>query len=150
MDGIRRATSNGVREGLVLMEPDRIDERLAPVIESGLPFVAIAKPEEFPQGSVVDLDFEMLGRMVGERALEEECSRLLLFGAPGRKRARNDVARFLAGVEQTAQDARSRPCRASARLSSVSELAVRVLVFLLRSEGATSRIALVEPRWLGG
>lgn len=150
MDGIRRATSNGVREGLILMEPDRNDESLAPVIESGLPFVAIAKPEEFPQGSVVDLDFEMLGRMVVERALEEECSRLLLFGAPGRKRARNDVARFLAGVEQAAQDARSRPCRAGARLSSASELAVRVLVRLLRSEGAGPRITLVEPRWLEG
>lgn len=64
------------------MEPDRIDERLAPVIESGLPFFTIGKPDEFPQGSVVDLDFGMLGRMVVERALEEECNRLLLFGAP--------------------------------------------------------------------
>lgn len=45
MDGIRRVTSNGVREGLILTEPDRIDERLAPVIESGLPFAAIANPE---------------------------------------------------------------------------------------------------------
>lgn len=82
MDGIRRVTSNGVREGLILMEPDRIDERLAPVIESGLLFFTIGKPEEFPQGSVVHLAFGMLGRMVVERALEEECNRLLPFGAP--------------------------------------------------------------------
>lgn len=31
---------------------------------------------------MVDLDFGMLGRMVVERPLEEECNRLLLFGAP--------------------------------------------------------------------
>src|SRR5690606_31073023 len=219
-DGIRRVTSTGVCEGLILMELDRIDERIAPVIESGLPFVTIGKPEEFPQGSVVDLDFEMLGRMVVERALEEGCNRLLLFGAPGRKRARNDVARFLAGVEQMAQDApleivldagalAEAPERAlrltlpgqrtalfgitgvrqvlfamaatgalvddtrlfialsgseladvSPLLASVpqvdprrieiSELAVAELVRLLRTEGASPRITLVEPRWLEG
>lgn len=148
MNGIRRATSNGVREGLILMEPDRIDERLAPVIESGLPFVAIAKPEEFPQGSVVD--FEMPGWMVVERALEEECSRLHALRGARTQACPQRRGPLPAGVEETAQDGRSRPCRASARLSSASELAVRVLVCLLRSEGATSRIALVEPRWLGG
>ncbi|MEJ6542162.1 hypothetical protein ACFU1Q_08150 [Brachybacterium paraconglomeratum] len=31
---------------------------------------------------MVDLDFGMLGRMVVERPLEEECNRLLLFGTP--------------------------------------------------------------------
>jgi DNA-binding LacI/PurR family transcriptional regulator len=219
-DGIRRVVRTGVCEGLLLMELDRIDERVAPVLESGLPFVTIGKPEEFPQGSVVDLDFEMLGRMVVERAVEEQCDRLLLFGAPGRKRARNDVARFLAGVETMADDQGLEvildagalaevPDRAlrltlpnqrtalfgitgvrqvlfamaatgalvddtrllialsgadlldvspllaavpqvDPRRVEISELAVQELVRLLRTEGATPRITLVEPRWLEG
>lgn len=101
--GIRRVVRTGVCEALILMELGRHDERVSPVIESGLPFVTIGKPEEFPQGSVVDLDFELLGRMVADRAVAEECERLLLFGAPGRKRDRNDVSRFLDGVEESAQ-----------------------------------------------
>jgi DNA-binding LacI/PurR family transcriptional regulator len=219
-DGIRRVVSTGVCEGLILMELDRFDERVAPVIESGLPFVTIGKPEEFPQGSVIDLDFEMLGHMVVECALEEQCDRLLLFGAPGRKRARNDVARFLAGVEQAAEEAALEvildagalaevPERAlrltlpnqrtalfgitgvrqvlfamaatgalvddtrllialsgqdlvdispllaavpqlDPRRVEISELAVQELVRLLRTEEATPRITLVEPRWLEG
>ncbi|MGO2607964.1 MAG: LacI family DNA-binding transcriptional regulator [Brachybacterium tyrofermentans] len=102
--GIRRVVRTGVCEALILMELGRHDERVAPVIESGLPFVTIGKPDEFPQGSVVDLDFEMLGGMIVERAVEEQCDRLLLFGEPGRKRSRNDVARFLAGVEDAASE----------------------------------------------
>ncbi|MGP9681096.1 MULTISPECIES: LacI family DNA-binding transcriptional regulator [unclassified Brachybacterium] len=102
--GIRRVVRTGVCEALILMELGRHDERVAPVIDSGLPFVTIGKPDEFPQGSVVDLDFEMLGGMIVERAVEEQCDRLLLFGEPGRKRSRNDVARFLAGVEDAASE----------------------------------------------
>ena len=219
-DGIRRIVRTGVCEGLILMELDRIDERVAPVIESGLPFVTIGKPEEFPQGSVIDLDFEMLGGMVVERAVEEGCDRLLLFGAPGRKRARNDVARFLGGVETSAEEQDLElildagalaevperalrltlpnqrtalfgitgvrqvlfamaatgalvddtrllialsgadlldvsPLLASVpqldpRRVEISELAVQELVRLLRTEGASPRITLVEPRWLEG
>ena len=219
-DGIRRIVRTGVCEGLILMELDPIDERVAPVIESGLPFVTIGKPEEFPQGSVIDLDFEMLGSMVVERALEEGCDRLLLFGAPGRKRARNDVARFLAGVETSAEEQDLElildagalaevperalrltlptqrtalfgitgvrqvlfamaatgalvddtrllialsgadlldvsPLLASVpqldpRRVEISELAVQELVRLLRTEEASPRITLVEPRWLEG
>lgn len=104
-EGIRRVVRTGVCEGLLLMELERFDERVAPVVESGLPFVTIGKPEQFPQGSVVDLDFEMLGRMVVDRAVEEDCDRLLLFGSPGRKRSRNDVSRLLAGVEDSAEEA---------------------------------------------
>lgn len=100
--GIRRVVGTGVCEALILMELGRHDERVAPVIDSGLPFVTIGKPDEFPQGSVVDLDFEMLGRMVVDRARAQDCDRLLLFGAPGQKRQRNDVARFLTGVESRA------------------------------------------------
>src|SRR5690625_5364021 len=62
--GIRRVVRTGVCEALILMELGRHDERVATVIESGLPFVTIGKPDELPQGSAVDLDFEMLGRMV--------------------------------------------------------------------------------------
>lgn len=102
--GIRRVVRTGVCEALILMELGRHDERVAPVIDSGLPFVTIGKPDEFPQGSVVDLDFEMLGGMIVERAVEEQCDRLLLFGEPGRKRSRNDVSRFLAGVEDAASE----------------------------------------------
>lgn len=100
--GIHRVVRTGVCEALLLMELGRRDERVAPVIESGLPFVTIGKPDEFPQGSVVDLDFEKLGRMVVERSLAESCDHLLLFGAPGRKRRRNDVSRFLTGVQDRA------------------------------------------------
>src|SRR5699024_10832577 len=100
--GIHRVVRTGVCEALILMELGRRDERVAPVIESGLPFVTIGKPDEFPQGSVVDLDFEKLGRMVVQRSLAESCDHLLLFGAPGRKRRRNDVSRFLAGVQERA------------------------------------------------
>ena len=219
-DGIRRIVRTGVCEGLILMELDRIEERVAPVIESGLPFVTIGKPEEFPQGSVIDLDFEMLGGMVVERAVEEGCDRLLLFGAPGRKRARNDVARFLGGVETSAEEQDLElildagalaevperalrltlpnqrtalfgitgvrqvlfamaatgalvddtrllialsgadlldvsPLLASVpqldpRRVEISELAVQELVRLLRTEEASPRITLVEPRWLEG
>lgn len=169
---------------------------------------------------MVDLDFEMLGRMVVERALEEQCDRLLLFGAPGRRRARNDVSRFLAGIEDAAEEASLEvvldagalaevPDRAlrmtlpnqrtalfgmngvrqvlfamaatgalvdetrllialsgedlgdvspllanvpqlDPRRIEISELAVDELVRLLRTEGATPRITLVEPRWQEG
>lgn len=219
-EGIRRVVRTGVCEALILMELDRIDERVPPVLESGLPFVTLGKPEEFPQGSVVDLDFEMLGRMVVERAIEEECDRLLLFGDPWRKRARNDVSRFLRGVEDVAQEVELEvvmdagalaevPARAlrmtlpnqrtamfglsgvrqvlfamgatgalvddtrllitlsgadlvdvspllaavpqlDPRRVEISELAVRELVRLLRTDGASPRITLVEPRWIEG
>ncbi|MFC7374650.1 MULTISPECIES: LacI family DNA-binding transcriptional regulator [unclassified Brachybacterium] len=102
--GIDRVVRTGVCEALILMELGRHDERVNAVIDSGLPFVTIGKPDEFPHGSVVDLDFELLGRMIVDRAVEEGCARLLLFGAPGRKRERNDVARFLAGIEDYADE----------------------------------------------
>lgn len=124
--GIRRVVRTGVCEGLILMELDRYDERVAPVIESGLPFVTIGKPEEFPQGSVVDLDFEMLGRMVVERTLEEGCDRLLLFGAPGRKRSRNDVARFLSGVEAAAEGEQLEVVLDGGALAEVPDRALRI------------------------
>src|SRR5690625_7883979 len=60
--GIRRVVRTGVCEALILMELGRHDERVATVIESGLPFVTIGKPDELPQGSAVDLDFEKIGR----------------------------------------------------------------------------------------
>src|SRR5690625_1532414 len=101
--GIRRVIRTGICEALILMELGRHDERVVPVIESGLPFVTIGKPDQFPQGSVVDLDFEMLGRMVVDRARAQDCDRLLLFGAPGRKRDRNDVSRLLTGAGERAQ-----------------------------------------------
>ncbi|HEX7351897.1 LacI family DNA-binding transcriptional regulator [Brachybacterium sp.] len=124
--GIRRVVRTGVCEALILMELGRYDERVAPVLESGLPFVTIGKPEEFPQGSVVDLDFEMLGRMVVDRALEEECDRLLLFGDPGRKRARNDVSRFLAGIEDAAEEARLEVVLDGGALAEVPDRALRL------------------------
>jgi DNA-binding LacI/PurR family transcriptional regulator len=125
-EGIRRVVRTGVCEALILMELDRYDERVTPVIESGLPFVTIGKPEEFPQGSVVDLDFEMLGRMVVERALEEQCDRLLLFGAPGRKRARNDVSRFLAGIGDAADEAALEVVLDAGALAEVPDRALRM------------------------
>ena len=219
-DGIRRVVRTGVCEALILMEVDRHDERIAPVLASGLPFVTIGKPEEFPHGSVIDLDFEMLGRMVLERAHEEGCAHLLLFGALDHLRSRNDVSRFLAGVEDAAEEtpvavvlddgplaevpARARRLAAphartalfglggvrqvlfamaasgalaqegtvllalggedladvsgllapvpqiDPRRAEVSELAVSELVRLLRTEDATPRVTLVEPRWLEG
>ncbi|MDN5686128.1 MAG: LacI family transcriptional regulator [Brachybacterium sp.] len=124
--GIRRVVRTGVCEALILMELDRHDERVAPVIESGLPFVTIGKPEEFPQGSVVDLDFEMLGRMVVDRAVEEGCDRLLLFGSPDRKRRRNDVSRFLAGVEDSAGECELEVVLDHEALSGVPERALRL------------------------
>src|SRR5699024_11234253 len=51
-EGIRRVVRTGVCEALILMELDRVDERIAPVLESGLPFLTLGKPEEFPEGSV--------------------------------------------------------------------------------------------------
>jgi transcriptional regulator with XRE-family HTH domain len=101
--GIHRVVRTGVCEALILMELGRHDERVAAVIEAGLPFVLIGKPVGFPNGSVVDLDFERLGRMVVDRAADEGCERLLLFGEPGHRRHRNDVSRFLLGIEEQAQ-----------------------------------------------
>lgn len=101
--GIQRVVGTGVCEAMILMELGRHDERIAAVVRSGLPFVAIGKPDEVPGASVVDLDFEKVGRMVVERAVAEGCTDLLLFNQLGRKRHRNDVARFLYGVEESAQ-----------------------------------------------
>ena len=41
--GIRRVVRTGVCEALILMELDRYDERVAPVLESGLPFVTMVR-----------------------------------------------------------------------------------------------------------
>lgn len=125
-EGIHRVVRTGVCEALILMELGRYDERVAPVLESGLPFVTIGKPEQFPQGSVVDLDFEMLGRMVVERALEESCDRLLLFGDPGHKRARNDVSRLLVGIEDAAAEAQLEVVLDGGPYATVPERALRV------------------------
>ena len=124
--GIRRVVRTGVCEALILMELDRYDERVGPVIESGLPFVTIGKPEEFPQGSVVDLDFEMLGRMVVERTLEEQCDHLLLFGGLASKRSRNDVSRFLAGIEDSAEEASLEVVLDAGALAEVPDRALRM------------------------
>ncbi|UEJ81487.1 LacI family transcriptional regulator [Brachybacterium halotolerans subsp. kimchii] len=222
--GIHRVVRTGVCEALILMELGRHDERVAAVIEAGLPFVLIGKPVGFPNGSVVDLDFERLGRMVVDRAADEGCERLLLFGEPGHRRHRNDVSRFLLGIEEQAQTkaradgaglevvldagelpdvpARARELARGGRRTAVfglngvtevlfataasgalddphllllaltdedlaqispllaqipridprrveiSELAVRELVRLLREEGASPRVTLVEPEWV--
>jgi DNA-binding LacI/PurR family transcriptional regulator len=217
--GIHRVVRTGVCEALILMELGRHDERVAAVVEAGLPFVLIGKPVGFPNGSVVDLDFERLGRMVVDRAADEGCERLLLFGEPGHRRHRNDVSRFLLGIEEQAQSRgleivlgrrrpARRPCprpraragraahgrvrpqrrhrgalrdrrerrargprsccmlaltdedlaaispllaripRIDPRRVEISELAVRELVRLLREEGASPRVTLVEPEWV--
>lgn len=216
--GIHRVVRTGVCEALILMELGRHDERVAAVIEAGLPFVLIGKPVGFPNGSVVDLDFERLGRMVVDRAADEGCERLLLFGEPGHRRHRNDVSRFLLGIEEQAQGrglevvldagdlpdvpARARDLASGGRRTAVfglngvtevlfataasgaladpellplaltdedlaaispllalipridprrveiSELAVRELVRLLREDGASPRVTLVEPEWV--
>jgi DNA-binding LacI/PurR family transcriptional regulator len=216
--GIHRVVRTGVCEALILMELGRHDERVAAVVEAGLPFVLIGKPVGFPNGSVVDLDFERLGRMVVDRAADEGCERLLLFGEPGHRRHRNDVSRFLLGIEEQAQGrgleivldagdlpdvpARARELAQGGRRTAVfglngvtevlfataasgaledrglrmlaltdedlaaispllaripridprrveiSELAVRELVRLLREEGASPRVTLVEPEWV--
>lgn len=124
--GIRRVVRTGVCEALILMELGRHDERVATVIESGLPFVTIGKPDELPQGSAVDLDFEMLGRMVVQRALRQDCDRLLLFGAPGQKRHRNDVSRFLNGVESQADGTDLQLLLDAGAVADVPERAVQV------------------------
>src|SRR5690625_5389316 len=49
--GIRRVVRTGVCEALIITDLARHDERVATVIESGLPFVTIGKPDELPQGS---------------------------------------------------------------------------------------------------
>jgi DNA-binding LacI/PurR family transcriptional regulator len=103
-DGIRRVAGTGVCEALLLMEIDRHDERIPAVLESGLPFTTIGLPDELPGGSAVDLDFEAAGRMVVERCLERNCANLLLYGDMRRNRQRNDVSRFLLGVEETASE----------------------------------------------
>ncbi|PWH07171.1 LacI family transcriptional regulator [Brachybacterium endophyticum] len=218
--GIHRVVRTGVCEALILMEIGRHDERVAAVVESGLPFVLIGKPVDFPNGSVVDLDFERLGRMVVDRGLELGCENLLLFGEPGHRRHRNDVSRFLLGVEEQSRSTglnvvldagdlpevprRARDLAASGgrtavfglsgvtevlfaiaatgaleepglqvialtdedlaaispllatvprvdpRRVEISERAVRELVRLLREEGATPRVTLVEPEWVQG
>lgn len=124
--GIHRVVRTGVCEALILMELGRHDERVAPVIESGLPFVTIGKPDEFPQGSVVDLDFEALGRMVVDRAVAASCQRLLLFGSPGHKRQRNDVSRFLTGVENQADGTELELILDTGAVDDVPERASRV------------------------
>lgn len=124
--GIRRVVRTGVCEALILMELGRFDERVGPVLDSGLPFVTLGKPEEFPQGSVVDLDFEMLGRMIVERAIEERCDRLLLFGAPSRKRERNDVSRFLDGIEDAAGEEELEVVLDTGPLAEVPDRALRL------------------------
>jgi DNA-binding LacI/PurR family transcriptional regulator len=103
-EGIRRVVGTGICEALLLMEVDRHDERIPALLGAGLPFATIGKPDELPGGSAVDLDFEAVGRMVVECALAERCSSLLLYGGMGRRRQRNDVSRFLIGVEETSAE----------------------------------------------
>lgn len=100
--GVRRVVGTGLCDALILMEIDRDDERLAAVAEAGLPCVSLGKPDAVPGASVVDLDFELLGRLVVERALAEGCTRLLLFGRLEEKSRRNDSSRFLRGVHEAA------------------------------------------------
>ncbi|MFC0674630.1 LacI family DNA-binding transcriptional regulator [Brachybacterium hainanense] len=98
-EGIRRVARTGVCEALILMELDRRDERVGAVLASGLPSVMIGIPEALGDGSAVDLDFERLAALVVERARAELCPRLLLFGGLEQRRHRNDVSRFLTGID---------------------------------------------------
>lgn len=98
-DGVRRVVRTGICEALILMEVSRRDERVDALLESGLPFVLIGNPEELPDGSAVDLDFEALGRMVVEHALSRSAQELMILGGVEHVRHRSDVSRFLTGVE---------------------------------------------------
>lgn len=98
--GIRRVVGTGLCDALILMEIDRQDERLEAVHDSGLPCVSIGKPDIVPGASVVDLDFERLGHMVVERTRDDGFERLLLYGQLDQKRHRNDVSRFLRGIDE--------------------------------------------------
>ncbi|EWS79806.1 LacI family transcriptional regulator [Brachybacterium phenoliresistens] len=222
--GIHRVVRTGVCEALILMELDRRDERVAAVLDSGLPVVLIGIPEQLDGICAVDLDFERLGRMVVDRALGEGCARLFLFGGMTARLHRNEVSRFLDGVQAQVEESAARepgrrleivhdaapipevldraraltpagsrtavfglghapellfsaaasgaltdPAlslialtgeelaevsplladvpRIDPRRVEVSEIAVRELVRLLRTPGATPRVQLVEPAW---
>lgn len=130
--GIDRVARTGVCEALIVMELDRHDERVAAVRASGLPYVLIGLPEAAEQIAAVDLDFVGLGRMVVRRARAEGCARLLLHGGMTRRLHRNEVSRFLEGVEEeaAARDAepadpaaegRDDPVRSPARLEIVHD-----------------------------
>ncbi|WP_114855396.1 LacI family DNA-binding transcriptional regulator [Brachybacterium sp. YJGR34] len=158
--GIDRVVRTGICEALILMELGKHDERIAPVVDSGLPFVTLGRPDAVPQGSMVDLDFELLGSMVVDRAEAEGCERLLLFGAMDGRRERNEIARFLDGVEVRARDSalevlheRGRAAEAAERAALLTPDGSRTALFGLT--GAPSDLfayastgALTDPRRL--
>src|SRR5699024_1793695 len=78
---------------------------------------------------------QVLFAMAATGALVDETR--LLIALSGEDLA--DVSPLLAAVPQL-----------DPRRIEISELAVREMVRLLRTEGATPRITLVEPRWLEG
>ncbi|WP_341855570.1 hypothetical protein [Brachybacterium sp. GPGPB12] len=82
MDGIRRVTSSGVREGLILMEPDRIDERLAPVIESGLPSSRSPSPRSFRRAPRSTSTSRSSAGWSSSGRSRRSATGSLLFGAP--------------------------------------------------------------------
>ena len=145
--GVRRVVGTGLCDALILMEIDRDDERLAAVAEAGLPCVSLGKPDAVPGASVVDLDFELLGRMVVDRALAADCTRLLVFGELDEKTRRNDAARFLRGLRAAAPEGfavvlgHGRPAEVAARETELAADGGRTALFGL-SQGLEMLFAL--------
>lgn len=139
--GVHRVARTGVCEGLILMEIGRRDERVEAVLEAGLPFVLIGKPDDIPGGTVVDLDFAQLGRMVVDRARAAACTDLLLFGSLDRLPHRNEVARFLDGTTQAATGTELRVVLDAGELAAVPERA-RALAAAAGRDETPRRVAV--------
>ncbi|MGY5764166.1 LacI family DNA-binding transcriptional regulator [Brachybacterium sp. DNPG3] len=134
-DGVRRVVRTGICEALILMEVSRHDERMEALLESHLPFVLIGTPEDLPDGSAVDLDFEALGRMVVEHAASTGADELMIVGSPARQRHRSDTSRFLTGVEDALTE---HPLTLVLDEGSFAELPDRVRARFAASEAAAS------------
>ena len=66
IDAVRKMVSQGIVEGVVLMEVRTIDERVSFLLDAGIPFTTIGRTGGHQAQAYVDTDFEAMGAMAVE------------------------------------------------------------------------------------
>ena len=66
IDAVRKMVSQGIVEGVVLMEVRTVDERVSFLLDADIPFTTIGRTGGHQAQAYVDTDFEAMGAMAVE------------------------------------------------------------------------------------
>lgn len=150
-EGLKRATGASMVDGLLLMDVESHDPRIATLRQMTTPSVLIGLPEGADELTCVDFDFEAAGRLAAERLIALGHRRLALIGSPREVLERHTsyaerLSRgFLAACEERDVSASVHPCPSTHESVEVVDALLAehpdVTGVLIHNEGALAHVA---------